>query len=154
MQQQKLVTGLLVNVRVLKEDNCLAYYVLQGRDWSVIQIFRQNYICICMWISAYSVRPPLYNDHFCCSNNNNNNNNLYCALDTKSVKTLKGNNCGCFKKIINYQLLYPLLIYKSYFFCSILLPTMYLGPSRWPLWIALNLYVLIQCMSWWFQSEV
>ena len=24
---------------------------------------------------------------------NNNNNNLYCALDTKSVKTLKGNNC-------------------------------------------------------------
>ena len=26
-------------------------------------------------------------------NNNNNNNNLYCALDTKSVKTLKGNNC-------------------------------------------------------------
>ena len=25
--------------------------------------------------------------------NNNNNNNLYCALDTKSVKTLKGNNC-------------------------------------------------------------
>ena len=22
--------------------------------------------------------------------NNNNNNNLYCALDTKSVKTLKG----------------------------------------------------------------
>ena len=24
--------------------------------------------------------------------NNNNNNNLYCALDTKSVKTLKGNN--------------------------------------------------------------
>ena len=25
--------------------------------------------------------------------NNNNINNLYCALDTKSVKTLKGNNC-------------------------------------------------------------
>ena len=25
--------------------------------------------------------------------NNSNNNNLYCALDTKSVKTLKGNNC-------------------------------------------------------------
>ena len=25
--------------------------------------------------------------------NNNNNNNLYCAIDTKSVKTLKGNNC-------------------------------------------------------------
>ena len=24
---------------------------------------------------------------------NNSNNNLYCALDTKSVKTLKGNNC-------------------------------------------------------------
>ena len=24
---------------------------------------------------------------------NNNNNNLYCALDTKSVNTLKGNNC-------------------------------------------------------------
>ena len=22
-----------------------------------------------------------------------NNNNLYCALDTKSVQTLKGNNC-------------------------------------------------------------
>jgi len=22
------------------------------------------------------------------------NNNLYCAFDTKSVKTLKGNNCG------------------------------------------------------------
>ena len=29
--------------------------------------------------------------------NNNNNNNLYCALDTKSVKTLKGNN-NCEKK--------------------------------------------------------
>ena len=27
------------------------------------------------------------------ANNNNNNNNLYCALDTNSVKTLKGNNC-------------------------------------------------------------
>ena len=26
------------------------------------------------------------------NNNNNNNNNLYCVLDTKSVKTLKGNN--------------------------------------------------------------
>ena len=26
-------------------------------------------------------------------NDNNNNNNLYCALDTKSVKTLKGNKC-------------------------------------------------------------
>ena len=25
--------------------------------------------------------------------NNNNNNNLYCALATKSVKTLKGSNC-------------------------------------------------------------
>ena len=24
---------------------------------------------------------------------NNNNNNLYCALDTKSVKSLKGNKC-------------------------------------------------------------
>ena len=29
--------------------------------------------------------------------NINNNNNLYCALDTKSVKTLKGNN-NCEKK--------------------------------------------------------
>ena len=31
--------------------------------------------------------------YFWNSNANNNNNNLYCALDTKSVKTLKGNNC-------------------------------------------------------------
>ena len=32
MRQQQLATGLLVSVRVLKEDNCLAYYVLQRRD--------------------------------------------------------------------------------------------------------------------------
>ena len=29
----------------------------------------------------------------CGSTNKQTNNNLYCALDTKSVKTLKGNNC-------------------------------------------------------------
>ena len=28
-----------------------------------------------------------------CNTYNNNNNNLYCVLDTKSVKKLKGNNC-------------------------------------------------------------
>ena len=46
MQQLQLVTGLLVSVRVLKEDNnyCLAYYVLQGQDWSILRIFMQNYI--------------------------------------------------------------------------------------------------------------
>ena len=27
------------------------------------------------------------------NNNNNNIDNFYCALDTKSEKTLKGNNC-------------------------------------------------------------
>ena len=27
------------------------------------------------------------------TNQENNNNNRYCALDTESVKTLKGNNC-------------------------------------------------------------
>ena len=32
----------------------------------------------CIWTSTYSLRPPLYNGHFCCSNNNNNNNLLLC----------------------------------------------------------------------------
>ena len=32
-------------------------------------------------------------DHVTNVDNNNNNKNLYCALDTKSVKTLKRNNC-------------------------------------------------------------
>ena len=98
----------------------------------------------CIWTSTYSARPPLYNGHFCCSNNNNNN--LYCALDMKSVKTLKGNNCGCLKKIINYQLLYPLLIYNSCFFSSILLPTMY--TVSWALKLAIVNSIKFICTHW------
>ena len=37
---------------------------------------------------------PYYNyPVYSFNNNNNNNNNLYCALNTKSVKTSKRNNC-------------------------------------------------------------
>ena len=36
---------------------------------------------------------PYYNYPVYSFNNNNNNNNLYCALNTKSVKTSKRNNC-------------------------------------------------------------
>ena len=50
---------------------------------------------------------------FSCLKLNNNNNNLYCALDTKSVKTLKRNNCekkrwgaGPWGKVTRYQRCY------------------------------------------------